>query len=89
MGYRLKLELDNNDKKDIIIIFFKKKNQSYFPLPFKTTKKVLKAILKSSQKLQLSIYVKSILTQSSKFSIEFLPLTCQRPVIPGFILCRL
>ena len=61
-------------------------NLGYFPVPFKTTIIVLKKILRSSHSDQLSIYCKSNFTQSSKLSMLFLPLTCQRQEMPGFTL---
>src|SRR5262245_14639835 len=58
----------------------------YHPVPHITTQAVRIRILKSSHSDQLSIYSRSILTHSSKLQILFLPLTCQRQVIPGLML---
>ena len=55
------------------------------PLPVKIMRIVLRSILRSSPTLQLVIYSVSSLTTSSKSVILLLPLTCHKPVIPGFI----
>ena len=54
------------------------------PVPLNTMGMVLNSIFMSSQSDQLSMYSMSSFTQSSKFSIEFRPLICHNPVIPGF-----
>ena len=62
------------------------------PVPRITTHTVFTNILKSSHKLQLSIYSRSSLHQSLKSQIWFLPRTCHRQVIPGlkliFLRCQ-
>lgn len=61
-------------------------------MPFNTTHAVFASILKSSHRLQLSIYSRSSLHQSSKLLISLRPFTCQRHVIPGlqliFLRCQ-
>ena len=58
------------------------------PLPLKTTHMVFRMILKSLPMVHFVIYSRSSLTTSSKSVISDLPLTCQRPVIPGLIVSR-
>ena len=58
----------------------------YFaPLPNKTTLTVIRIILISSQKEELSIYCISSFTTSSKSLISLRPLTYHNPVKPGII----
>ena len=58
------------------------------PSCFNTTITVCSKIFRSKPKDQFSIYCTSSFTTSSKLVILLRPLTCQSPVIPGFILRR-
>src|SRR5713101_7433707 len=60
--------------------------QTHDPVPARTTQTVRNRILKSSHNDQLSMYSKSIRTQSSKLLILLRPRICHRQVMPGLIL---
>ena len=58
------------------------------PFPVNTTATVCSRILKSRERLQLSIYLRSSFTTSSKSVMSERPLTCHRPVRPGVMEMR-
>src|SRR2546429_3940066 len=59
----------------------------YAPEPFRTVGTVCSSILRSKARDHLSMYSKSMTTQSSKLT-SLRPFTCQRHVTPGFMLKR-
>ena len=58
------------------------------PFPVNTTATVCSRILKSRERLQLSMYLRSSFTTSSKSVMSERPLTCHRPVRPGVMEMR-